>query len=114
MENFCGNQRLSTVTNGYQRLGVTCALHAKEQEHGDDGEEGADGVGYDVFQRIVVGYEQDVEHRCGGKIARQEAACVWQNGRRLYYSQTEKCDCPDSMEDLQEKNKEIFDCLDLC
>lgn len=36
------------------------ALHPQQQEHGDDGQESADRVRDDVFQRVIVGDEQDM------------------------------------------------------
>ena len=53
---------------------VTCALHAKEQEHSYDGQEGSDGVDDDELQRVVVGDEEDVEDRGGGQVTSQKAA----------------------------------------
>ena len=49
----------------------TCALHAKEQEHGYDCQECSNSVGYDIFKWVIIGNEQNVENRGGWQISRQ-------------------------------------------
>ena len=78
----------------------TCALHAKEQEHGDDCQECSNRVGDDVFQWIIVGNEQNVENRGGGQISCQQATGVRQNGARFNHGQAKESDGPHSMERL--------------
>ena len=86
---------------GLQRK-VTSAFHPQEQEHGDDGQEGADGVRDDELQRVVVGNEEDVEHRRCRKVSGQEAAGVRQHGSGLDDRQAEEGDGPDAVENLKE------------
>ena len=82
-------------------VSLTRALHPEEEEHGDDGEEGADGVGDDELERVVVGDEQDVQHRRGRQVAGQQAAGVGQDGARLDHVQAEEGDRPHAVEYLQ-------------
>jgi len=80
---------------------VTGAFHPQEQEHGDDCQEGADGVGDDELEGIVVGDQQDVEHSRGRKVAGQQAAGVGQHCASLNHGQAEERNRPDSVENLK-------------
>ena len=82
-------------------LFLTGALHPKQEEHGDDGEEGADGVRDDELERVVVGYEQDVQYGGGWQVAGQQAARVRQDGARVQHGEAEEGDRPDAVEDLE-------------
>ncbi len=81
---------------------LTRALHPEQEEHGDDGEEGADGVRDDELERVVVGDEQDVEDGGGGQVAGEEAARVRQDRPGVDHVQAEEGDRPDAVEDLKE------------
>ena len=86
---------------------LTRALHPEEEEHGDDGQEGAHRVGDDELERVVIGDEEYVEHGGGREVSGQEARGVGQHRTRVDDVQAEEGDRPHAVEDLQRKKRAI-------
>ena len=86
---------------------ITSAFHAEQEEHGDDGKEGSNGIDDDVLQGVVVGDEQDVEHRGRGQVARQKATGIGENGTDVEESHAEEHNRPNAMESLKKNNQMI-------
>ena len=84
---------------------LTSAFHPEQEEHGDDGQEGPDGVGDDELERVVVGDEQDVEDGRGREVAGQQAARVGQDCLGVDHAQTEEGDRPNAVEHLERSGK---------
>ena len=60
-------------------LSQTCAFHSEQQKHCDDGKEGANSIGDDELQGVVVWNEQDVQDCGSRKVSCKQATCVWKD-----------------------------------